>query len=204
MARLKMIIISPFILFFIMTSEAQNFKAQLLGGMNVAQVDGDSYGGYNQPGILAGVGIYRIANKKYDYGFELLYSQKGSHKKTNPDDPLVFRLRYTYLCMPLFVEIKDLGLSLKKITLRAAISPNLNITSKVDYGYGWGTSSIRKYELSGIVSINYKFSDKMGIMLRHENSLLSIGTPAPNQFYKVNRHGLYNRLVSFVLSYDLK
>ncbi len=191
------------ILIFYNTLNAQNFKAQLLGGMNVAQVDGDSYGGYNQPGGLLGMAIYREPNEKYNFGFELLFSQKGSHKKITEDDPGVFKLRYNYLCMPLFVDIKNLGISLKKITLRIAISPNLKITSKVDYGNGWLDNSIRPFEISGMVSINYKFNEQLGIMIRHENSLLSIGTPPASSFYKVNR-GLYNRLVSFVVSYDLK
>ena len=203
MARLKMIFVLLFILVSGFKSNAQNFKAQLLGGMNVAQVDGDSYGGYNQPGIMGGISVFREANAKYNFGFELLYSQKGSHKKTTPDDPLVFKLRYTYLCMPLFVDLKQLGPNLKKINIRLGVSPNFNITSKVDYGYGWTKNHIKRYEVSGFVSINYKFNEKLGVMIRHENSILSVGTPAPNQFYKVNRHGLYNRLVSFVVSYDL-
>ena len=204
MARLKIIFILLIILFFVNITKAQNFNAQLLGGMNVAQVDGDSYGGYNQPGIVGGFSIYRNKNSKYNYGFELLYSQKGSHKKTTPEDPLIFRLRYNYICMPLFIDFKQLGVSLKKITIRAAVSPNIKITSKVDFGYGWANNSIRPFEISGLVSINYKFNEQLGIMIRHENSLVSIGKPAATQFYKVSRHGLYNRLVSFVVSYDLK
>ena len=204
MARLKIIFVLLFSTLFGKLLNAQNFNAQLLGGLNVAQVDGDSYGGYNQPGIVGGFGIFRKANEKYNYGFEMLYSQKGSHKKTTEDDPFIFKLRYSYICMPLFVEFKNLGVSLKKVTLRVAVSPNLKIASKVDYGYGWNYNSIKPYEISGLVSINYKFNKQLGIMLRHENSLLSIGNPAQSQFYKVNRRGLYNRLVSFVVSYDLK
>ena len=55
-----------------------------------------------------------------------------------------------------------------------------------------------------IDNINYKFNEQLGIMIRHENSLISIGTPANNSNYKTSRRGLYNRLVSFVVSYDLK
>ena len=191
-----------FTLGFIMTPKAQNFKAQLLGGLNVAQVDGDSYGGYNQPGALAGFSIYRKANEKYNYGFELLFSQKGSQKKTSEDNPDIFKLRYNYICLPLFVDFKQLGPSLKKISIRVALSNNLRVTSKVNYGFGWDENTIKPWELSAVAGINYKFNDQLGIMIRHENSLLSIGTPAKNSFYKINR-GLYNRLVSFVVSYDL-
>ena len=106
--------------------------------------------------------------------------------------------------MPLFVDLKQLGVSLKKITIRAAVSPNIKITSKVDFGYDWQYNSIRPFEISGLVSINYKFNQQLGIMIRHENSLISIGTPANNSNYKTSRRGLYNRLVSFVVSYDLK
>ncbi|MFM9945739.1 MAG: outer membrane beta-barrel protein [Bacteroidia bacterium] len=205
MARLKMIFINGLILCFFIPLKAQNFKAQLLGGMNVAQVDGDSYSGYNQPGILAGVTIYRQGNKKRDFGFGLIYSQKGSHKKTTEESPDIFKLRYTYLCMPLFVDINLKNPDFKKITFRAAISPNLNIASKQSFGYGWNTTSIRKYEISGILGVRYKFNEKLGGIIQIENSVLSIGAPVlKSLYYNQNSRGLYNRMASFVVSYDLR
>jgi len=203
MVRLKTIFIFLFILVFSTINYGQNFKAQVVGGLNVAQVDGDSYGGYNQPGIITGMSVYREANDKYNYGLELLLSQKGSHKKTSEFDNTIFKLRYNYICIPLYVDFKSLGPHLKKLNLRLAISNNIAISSKVSYGYGWSDAGISPYELSAYLGVNYKITDKLGLMIRTENSILSIGTPKNSSFYNVSRRGLYNRLISFMVSWDL-
>jgi hypothetical protein len=203
MVRLKVIFIFLFILWIPVISNGQNFKAQVSAGLNVAQVDGDSYGGYNQPGLLLGFSILKKQSPKLDYGFEMLLSQKGSHKKTSEDDPQTFKLRYNYICLPLFVDFKELGEHMKRVHIRLAISNNINFTSKVDYGFGWQENSIKRWELSGYLGVGYQINDKIGFMLRSENSLLSVGVPSANTFYKVNRNGLYNRLVSFVLTANL-
>ncbi len=203
MSRLKVLIILVFILVDSGFIKAQNFKAQALAGMNVAQVDGDSYSGYNQPGFIGGISIYRPSKEIYNLGFELLFSQKGSHKKNTEEDYTKFKLRYTYITMPLYIDFTDLGPDFDKVTIRAAISPNFNIIAKDNKGYGWAKTDIKPFELSGYLSIGYKINDAFGFMLRHENSLLSIGRPADNAYYNINRRGLYNRLVSFIFTYNL-
>ncbi len=205
MVRLKMIFIFLLGLFISWQGCAQNFKAQLLGGLNVAQVDGDSYSGYNQPGIIGGFAILREKGEVYNYGFELTYSQKGSHKKTTEDDPLLFKLRYSYLCLPIFVDIKKLGKSMDQVRLRIGLSNNFNIQSKVDYGYGWNDNTIKRHELSGIFGVGYQMNKEIGFMLRAENSIITIGTPPPSrsQNYRIGR-GLYNRMFSFIFTYNLQ
>ena len=204
MVRLKVIFFFLFYLYFVLEGYSQNFKARFQAGLNVAQVDGDSYGGYNQPGILAGISILRTDNIKYNYGFELNYSMKGSHKKTTEIDPDPFQLRHTYICLPIFVDLKNLGPHLKNVRLRLAISNNLKIASKVNFGFGWAESDLKPWELSGIVGVGYQINKKIGFMIRHENSILSVGKPGTNpDFYKVNRTALRNRLVSFVFQYEL-
>jgi len=133
----------------------------------------------------------------------MLLSQKGSHKKITEDNPQTFKLRYNYICLPLYVDFKELGENMKRVHIRLAISNNFNFTSKVDYGFGWQENSIKRWELSGYLGVGYQINEKIGFMLRSENSLLSVGVPAPNTFYKVNRTGLYNRLISFVISANL-
>jgi len=197
-----MIFIILFSLNFSLLAFAQNFNAQLLVGLNAAQVDRDTYGGYNQPGLITGISVFKKANESYNYGLELLFSQKGSQKKTSEDDPNIFKLRYTYLCMPLFVDLKNTGKNMKKFNIRLGVSNNLKIASKVDFGYGWIENTIKPYELSGIVGLGYSFNKNLGLMVRHENSILSIGLPGNGSNYRLNR-GLYNRLVSFIFIYQL-
>ena len=56
----------------------QTFTGGLLLGLNLAQVDGDMYFGYNKPGLSTG-GYVRINfTPQWSAGMELLYTQKGS------------------------------------------------------------------------------------------------------------------------------
>lgn len=199
-----MIFIILSILLLNLCAHSQNFHAKIIGGLNAAQVDGDSYGGYNQPGLLLGMAILKKSNDKYHWGFELAYSQKGSHKKTTEDDPAPFQLRYNYVCLPLFIDYYNLGENLKKFYLKVGVSNNFNVGAKVDFGNGKEDTELKRWELSGLVGIGFNFNKKLGMVIRHENSVLSVGKPGKDpQFYKVNRTALRNRLVSFVLQYEL-
>lgn len=204
MVRLKVIFCFLFIFRLIQDVCGQNFYAGLVCGLNAAQVDGDNYGGYNQPGLLAGISIMRKDPAKFNYGFELSYSMKGSHKKTTEDDPAPFQLRYTYICLPVFADLKELGPHLKRVHVRAGLSNNIKISSKVNFGNGWEQNTLRPYELSGVLGIKYLINKKAGFWIRHENSILSVGSPGSSaQFYKIGRNALRNRLVSFAFSYEL-
>lgn len=58
--------------------EFNSFSGGALIGLNLAQVDGDRYFGYNKPGIAAGVFVNMQFSAKWGLGIEMLYSQKGS------------------------------------------------------------------------------------------------------------------------------
>lgn len=54
------------------------FYGGLILGMNVCQVDGDSYAGYHKAGLNVGATVLWRFSKPVALGVELLYSQKGS------------------------------------------------------------------------------------------------------------------------------
>jgi hypothetical protein len=58
--------------------ETKPFTGGLVLGLNLAQVDGDQYFGYNKPGISTG-GFVRVHyTKRLSTALEILYAQKGS------------------------------------------------------------------------------------------------------------------------------
>jgi hypothetical protein len=58
--------------------EYKSFSGGALIGLNLTQVDGDRYFGYNKPGLAAGVFVNVQLTAKWGFGIEMLYSQKGS------------------------------------------------------------------------------------------------------------------------------
>ena len=59
-------------------SDAERFNAGLVIGLNITQLDGDYFVGYDKSGLTGGVkGIVRLT-PRLDFNMELLYSVKGS------------------------------------------------------------------------------------------------------------------------------
>lgn len=58
--------------------EYKSFSGGTLIGLNLAQVDGDRYFGYNKPGIAAGVFVNIQLSATWGLGIDMLYAQKGS------------------------------------------------------------------------------------------------------------------------------
>lgn len=57
---------------------AQTFKAALIGGINLSQIDGDDMAGYDKMGWNAGVKAFAFVEERVSLSFEILYSEKGS------------------------------------------------------------------------------------------------------------------------------
>lgn len=56
----------------------QKFFGGIVAGMNVSQVDGDTYSGYHKVGLNAGGIVYWRFMQQVGLSIELLYSQKGA------------------------------------------------------------------------------------------------------------------------------
>lgn len=67
--------------------EVKTFTGGFAAGLNLAQVDGDLYFGYNKPGLSAG-GFVRVHfNQQWSACGELLFSQKGSRGNAVIESP---------------------------------------------------------------------------------------------------------------------
>ena len=69
------------LLLIIGSLNAQVFQGELIGGMNLSQVDGDEVFGFKKVGINVGVGVIMPINEKFSISMEVLYSQKGASQK---------------------------------------------------------------------------------------------------------------------------
>ena len=87
---------------------AQHILGALSLGMNLTQVDGDVFYGYNKIGLNVGpqVIIPFGKNKKWSVSMELLYSQKGSYH-SGATDSTNYRLTLDYAEIPLLIHFTD-------------------------------------------------------------------------------------------------
>ena len=150
------------ILFAISTySKAQEFNAVAYGGLVAAQLDGDTYNGYNKPGIIAGGYVNRKFNKNWAWQMGLRYSQKGS-KYTNSKLGIYYKSQLHYLEMPLTVNYYYK----KKVSIEFGIAANYLIKAMEDKG-GFGLTEadppFNKFEFASIAGVYYHFTDKLAV-----------------------------------------
>ncbi len=179
-------------------TQAQGFNASIIAGLNASQITGDSLGGFNKAGLVAGAAIKRSFRKsKSSVQLEFLYARKGSRSKVDtsssgPAKP-IFNLTLTYIELPLLYNYQiskrtKLQLGAYYAVLNNAIFDDGNTERDItnsfftnDFGYCFG----------GDVQI----IDKLSFNARVTNSAANYRRFSPNY---------YNVVVSFSLRYTVR
>lgn len=104
----KLLFSLVFILFFINLKAQERFQLNAIIGLNVAQIDGDLYAGYDKPGLLAGLQVDAILKEKLTLGVGIAYSMRGSQSSFNLDNSNVpFKITTNYVEVPVRLKYKD-------------------------------------------------------------------------------------------------
>ena len=197
------LVLSVFLLIVVNSAKSQDFDAKIVLGGTFSQVDGDAFGGYNKMGLTTGIGIQRKLKNNWSAGFELLYSQKGSRKRVDPEDlnPQIFILKFNYLEMPLLAYYR-----VGHFNFYGGPSIGYLIKGKRDTGLGFidlKSDEVNKTEIGFKTGVSYDISENLAFQLAHASSLLRIGNLYLGGVYLFSRNGLYNRLFMASLSYKL-
>lgn len=87
---------------------AQRFKGSLIGGFNLAQLDGDDLSGFNQIGLNGGAKVAAVLSERWQLSLEMLFSQQGSHRTR---DDVFFgqyeNIRLNLVETPVMISFKD-------------------------------------------------------------------------------------------------
>lgn len=91
------------------------FKAQIIGGINATQVDGDEVYGFHKAGGNFGLGVIFPINKKKQWlvSLETIYNQKGASEGKSAIDTFAgdykYRLFLDYVETPVMIHFEDKG-----------------------------------------------------------------------------------------------
>ncbi|NJC25108.1 outer membrane beta-barrel protein [Neolewinella antarctica] len=111
---------------------AQTFRASVLGGANLSQVDGDMLFGFNRIGANAGLRVVAVLSERWRVGPEILLSQQGARQTKDSFNISPFqRINFSTLEVPLMVYYKDW-----RITAEAGVSYQRVIDSEIINGRG--------------------------------------------------------------------
>ena len=87
---------------------AQTFRASVLAGANLSQIDGDDLLGFHQPGVNAGLRVVAVLNDHWRLGPEIVYSQEGAKRNRNSLNISDFRrIQLNTVELPLMAYYKD-------------------------------------------------------------------------------------------------
>ena len=170
----------------------RRFKAALMIGMNLSQVDGDKHSGYDKIGLQGGLRGITILNDELELSFELLFSQKGSKSKDLTEafnrpgarKPLNMRLNYMEVPVLINYRIEKLDRNFYKFELHGGLSysrllnysiSEVNARVENETVFNEIAQFFSRNDISLILGTKVNFSPHVGFALRH--------TVALNKFY---------------------
>ncbi len=177
---------------------AQDFKAGARLGICATQVDGDTYEGFNKPGLTLGVFVNRKLPENFSMQFEMNFIQKGSRKPVDEFNRTYYLMRLSYIEVPLLFQWH----AGKSIDFFAGPSFGVLLNSYEETEAGEFTGpEFEKYEIAGRIGLNYKMSDQWSVDARYSISLMTI-RPSPAGYTPFMENGQYNRLIEIGFSYQ--
>ena len=151
-------------------------------GMNMAQVDGDGYGGYNKAGLNVGGCVYAQFSPAIGMSMEFLYSQKGSRGVTESYSNAVGSYFQKYYLDLNYVEVPLLFNFFTDHRLHASIGASYGRLIKAkedmitDAGFYIDHDKyfFNKNDFNGIAGLTYQLYKGLFINARYQHSINTI------------------------------
>jgi Outer membrane protein beta-barrel domain len=198
------------------------FKASLMTGVNLSQVDGDMQTGYTHKGINFGIRGGFSISKRLDIMSELFYQEKGVKDKGNASystgRSVSIDLKYAEIPITINYHSKENAKGFYHWTAHAgfAYSRLLNAKTNVSYRVKIDTTaeenlsevSYKPHELTLVWGLSYNFHRHIGIRFQHSFSLSKFYiNPLPKAPYDprwndFSYRNFRNYFVSLQLYYD--
>lgn len=178
----------------------QPFNGGVSAGLNVSQVEGDGFAGYNKAGLFAAAFVNTMLKNNLGAQLEIRYSQKGSSRKSTPENPVIYRIELQYIELPLTVFTRIFY----PFVGEAGLSPGYLFSGKEIYQFGEAppesTIPFHKWELAGHAGFRYHVSEYFAFHARLSYSLSRIRPHAGGGTWYLNR-GQYNNVLSMGVGY---
>jgi hypothetical protein len=191
---------------------SRTFHGGLILGMNAAQVDGDTYGGYRKVGINAGGVVYANFSPEWGMSVELLYSQKGAKGISSEQSNIgSYFMKYTiglnYVELPVMLHFYRTP----RIHIGAGASYNQLISSKeyiddlnATINFDSNEYPFKKFNVDGLVSVSYVLYKGLLANVRFQYSLTTIREAYNAPMGITSRARQVNNMFAFRLAYLFK
>lgn len=178
---------------------AQNLGGGLLVGLNVSQVDGDLYAGYNKAGlVVGGFATYRF-NSTFVLQPQIIFEQLGSAQKN------VGRIvNMNYFSFPVLVRADvpvSLGSGQQEVQFFAGPVAGYLLSAK-DFNNDQ-VEGLDKWDLRGQLGAGFQIGNN-SLQVLYGYSLSSLaGRASGVGFLQAGARGLFHHYISFTLHFHL-
>jgi len=180
-------------------------------GFNGCQIHGDNYSGYDKFGIFGGMSVNAKLNTKASLELGFYFSQKGARHNQNPvkGDYSFYRVNLNYIDLPLMFKYQVN--SIYFLSAGPSVAYLVNYQEDNEVGNWNGVYPFEKFEYGINVGLGRKIKDNFFVEVRSSNSISPIrkyGILATQVFYpnavaRFFNAGLYNNILTLVVSYKL-
>jgi hypothetical protein len=187
------------------------FTGGIVAGVNLAQVDGDMYFGYNKPGLCAG-GFVRIHfAPRISTNIEMLYSQKGSRGDAVIESPFLgtyvakCNIGLNYVSIPVTFQYQYSSFFLEAgASYSRLVKTNEWIVAEPPVVVDVVKNSFNNTDLEYVFGAGTKIYKNLYANLRFQYSILSIRPIDRVPYsYGYGTKGQFNNLISIRLLYEL-
>jgi hypothetical protein len=190
-----------------LVAASQGFHGGVMAGGVLSQVQGESYGGFNKPGIYAGAFVNYNFGKLHTVQMELDFIQKGSRDNENPENGPYknFLIRVNYLEIPVLYQIHFL----KRLTFEIGPAFDVLLSSYQEYD-GLEVPfepPCRSITINGLAGVSCYIIPKLKVDFRFIMSITSIREPGEtnsNYYKRFGTWGQYSDVLALTLWYTFK
>lgn len=164
------------------------FEGGISAGFNFSQVDGDNYAGFNKLGINAGPIVHINFTPNWNVSMEVLFSQKGSRTKPDPNNYNTYYLAMNYVEIPIMANYNDKNRLI--FQAGAAYGRLFTVKEEINGILNNNTEAFYTDEISYIVGGTFLLGENKhwGINARYQGSITAVGdSPNPTVIGLVNR-----------------
>lgn len=165
------------------------FRATVIGGINLSQIDGDLQQGYRKKDVCFGLSSAYIFKPDFDISLEAFYNPRGAKPASLIDSPMeLYRTRidlkyadvaalfnfhgYPHRSKLYYIQTLKFGVSYGRL-LKSDVEMLKGTTRNTEYEQQI-LKDIRKDDVSLILGVAWQFTPRLGLMIRHTSSLRRI------------------------------
>lgn len=158
---------------------AQTFKAMVVIGGNLSQIDGDKLGGFNKLGLNTGLRVSADLNDRWSLSTEFLYSQQGASAVPTDNITSIYdKIRLQFVEVPLMVNFSDW-----KILASGGVSFNRLAKYAVKDIFGDNITDSENYNdnlFSIVLGATFFLTEKWALNIRWSKSMNNLRVATDN------------------------